>query len=261
MRALRDRYGFLFWLKWILWFAGSLVLSAIYWTKIMQRIFGRIEGVELTITWIVSVFGSWLILVIPFMRKKEQIWKRLNDDQEKAVDAWLFGMGIFIGLLVVSLFFWSFVFRERISSHGASLDPSWTKAVFGTWLFLLIPFLIWMYRAADTIFKNAVGRQTHVPSFKSVSVDSSKRLLPFHLSEKLKKEPVMLPNGHVVTVILKNGNRIPHVFVLNAKEILGVYDKDALDFSIDEIADLEALDKDHLPLYEESRWLRLDGVI
>ena len=71
----------------------------------------------------------------------------------------------------------------------------------------------------------------------------------------------MLPNGHVVTVILKNGNRIPHVFVLNAKEILGVYDKDALDFSIDEIADLEALDKDHLPLYEESRWLRLDGVI
>src|SRR5437773_125999 len=113
MRSLQDRYGFLFWLKWILWFAGSFIISAIFWTLLIKGIFHEIKGPELTLTWAVSVFGSWFILVIPFMRKKEQIWKRLNSDQEKAVDAWLLGMGVLIGLLIASSFGWSFVFRSE----------------------------------------------------------------------------------------------------------------------------------------------------
>ena len=91
MRALKDRYGFLFWLRWIVSFAGSFVVSAAAWTFALQYAFGPIRGAELLITWTVAVFGSWFILVIPFMRKKERIWKRLNTDQESAVDAWLIG--------------------------------------------------------------------------------------------------------------------------------------------------------------------------
>ncbi len=259
MRALQDRYGFLFWLRWILWFAGSFVIAALFWTAFMKGCFGAIEGVELTVTWIVSVFGSWLILVIPFMRKKEQIWKRLNDDQEKVVDIWLLGMGIFVGFLVTSLFFWSFIFKDRLAAHAAALDRGWAKAVFASWLLLLIPLLIWMYRMADILFRSAAARQTYEPGYKSIFVETSKRLLPENLSEKLKKEPFTLPKAHVVTLMLKNGAQIPHVFVMNAREILGIYDRETMDFSAGDITDLKVACKDELLPYEETRWLRLDG--
>ena len=90
MQAIKDRYGFLFWLRWIFLFAGSFVASALLWTQLFKSLFGAVAGPELTFTWVIAVFGSWFLLIIPFMRKKEQIWKRLNDDQEHAVDAWLF---------------------------------------------------------------------------------------------------------------------------------------------------------------------------
>ena len=193
--ALKDRYGFFFWLKWILWFAGSFIIAVIFWTTVMQIAFGRIEGKELTITWSVAVFGSWFLLVIPFMRKKEQIWKRLNDDQEKAVDAWLLGMGLFIGLLIASAFFWSFWLRGNL----------WLKYVFATWLVILFPLLILMYRQADRIFKTAVVRQTYVPQFKSVTIEPSKRLLPQKMAEKIRTFAPTLSSGHVVTAVLKSG--------------------------------------------------------
>src|SRR3989338_3231027 len=157
-----DRFGFRFWLSWILWFAASFIGAAILWTFILTSVFGRIQGSELTLTWAVAVFGSWFILLIPFIRKKEQIWKRLNDDQERAVDAWLAAMGIFIGLLVANCLFWIWRLADKIQA-GDGFDPTWSKAVFGTWLFLLIPFLIWMYRKADDIMKTALVRQGAVP--------------------------------------------------------------------------------------------------
>ena len=260
MRAIRDRYGFLFWLRWILWFAGSFVVAAVFWTTLMRFLFGRVEGPELTITWAISVFGSWFLLVIPFMRKKEQIWKRLNDDQEKAVDAWLAGMGIFIGLLIASSFLWSVVLKERILAHpSGSFDPLWVKAVFGSWLFILIPFLILMYRKADQIFKNAVDRQTYVPRFRSAYFEQSKRLLPEAIADKVKAIPPTLRGGHVVTAVLRDGRRIPHVFVVNTQEIIGLYDKTSLDFDAKDVVDIEKIDPSDLPAYDETRWIRLDG--
>ncbi len=256
-RAFRDRYGFLFWLRWILWFAGSFILAALLWTVLMRRLFGVIEGPELTMTWVVSVFGSWFILVIPFMRKKEQIWKRLNEDQEKAVDAWLFGVSVFIGLLVVSLFAWSWIFRERI--HQSGYDLLWVKSVFVSWLVILLPFLILMYRKADFIFKTAVERQTYSPKFRTVSVERSKRLLPVSIVQKLKGIPPVLKGGQVVTLVLKNGRKVPHVFVLDYQEILGLYDQKEYDFNPIDISDFETIPLETLPPYEESKWLRLDG--
>ena len=118
------------------------------------------------LTWTVAVFGSWFILVIPFMRKKEQIWKRLNDDQEKSVDAWLTGVGIFIGAFVTSSFLWALVLKDRIVPNTPGLDPLWLKAVFSSWLVILIPLLVWMYRSADSIFRIANERQTREPAFR-----------------------------------------------------------------------------------------------
>jgi len=47
----RDRFGFGFWLKWILSFSGSLIASTVVWTLLMKAWFGKISGYELTITW------------------------------------------------------------------------------------------------------------------------------------------------------------------------------------------------------------------
>ena len=259
--ALRDRYGFLFWLKWILWFCGSFILAAIFWTTLMKGLFGVVEGPELTMTWVVSVFGSWFILVIPFMRKKEQIWKRLNQDQEKAVDAWLLGVSVFIGLLVVSLFTWSLVFKERVGDLSQKgMDMLWAKSVFVSWLVILLPFLVFMYRKADLIFKTATERQTYTPKFKTISIPQSQRLLPMPLVQKLKNTPPTLRGGHVVTLVLKNGQRISHAFVLNSEEILGLYDRIDYNFSSSDVVDLETIPSEQLPAYDESKWLRLDGL-
>ena len=259
MRAFKDRYGFLFWLKWIVWFAGSFVAAAVVWTALMRWTFGRIRGTELTLTWVVSVFGSWFILVIPFMRKKEQIWKRLNEDQERAVDAWFNGMSVFLGGLVASAFFWSVRF-VRGAPPDAGLNPLWIKAVFGTWLFITLPFLVLMYRKADQIFKNAVVRQAPAGRFQSIFVDRQKRLLPEPFAAKVAAMPANLPKGHVVSLLLKDGRRVDHVFVLNGREILGVYDRPEFDFETAAIIDVESIENADLPNYDESKWLRVDGI-
>ena len=262
MQKRSDRFGFQFWLGWILWFAGSLILASIFWTFLFTKIFGQIKGPELTLSWSVSVFGSWFLFLVPFMRKKEQIWKRLNQDQERAVDAWLQGMGFFIGLLILSSIFWSYWFKEKITHPSArGFDPLWAKSVFGTWLFLLMPFLVFMYRRADVIFKAAVIRQTQPvsPVFKTALVEKSKRILPPNFSEKLRITPATIHNGHIVNVTLKDGRKVPNVFVFNKQEILGVYDRLALGFENTDIANIEPVAAEQLPAYEESKWLRLDG--
>ena len=294
----KDKFGFTFWLKWILWFAGSFVLSSILWTGLITFVFGKIRGNELIFTWAIAVFGSWFILLTPFMRKKEQIWKRLNQDEEKAVDAWLFGMGTIIGLLILSSLVSSFIFKDKIifrntnvilskaknlsdesisqnsrsfahhksrwtqddSKGFETFNPSWAKAVFGSWLILILPLLVIMYRRADEIFKDAIIRQTQKPvSFRTVFVEKVNRILPQKISEKLRDVPATLNNSHIVNLKLKNGNQVPNVFVLNSTEVLGIYDETDLKFHMNDIEDIEPVDLGRLSGYEESKWLRLDG--
>lgn len=256
--TLQDRYGFRFWLGWILWFAGSLVLSAAAWTAGMQMLWGSIRGPELTLTWALAVFGSWFLLVIPFMRKKEQIWKRLNDDQEKALDAWLKAMGLFIGLLILSALFWSYYHRVLLTApdHRA-VSGLWLKQVAATWMVLFLPFLVWMYKKADNLFQVASARQTIKASFQSTMVERSKRLLSEEIQKKIKNVPPTLPRGHVLTLQLRNGERVPHVFVIDGREILGLYDRETIHFEAGDVEDI-AVEKD-IPVFEESKWLRLDG--
>lgn len=254
----RDRYGFFFWLGWILWFAGSFVLAALGWTNFMKYFFGAIGGAELTLTWVVAVFGTWFILVIPFMRKKEQIWKRLNTDQERAVDAWLLGMGIFIGSLTASALGWGFVFKKQLHITSGGIDGTWLKAVLGSWLAILIPFLILMYRKADAIFQTANSRQTYEPNYRRQFVEKEKRLLSDAQALRLAAIKPVLPGGHLLRVKLRDGRLIPYVFVSTAKEILGVYDRERFDFESRDIVDIEPVLAPNLPAFETSKWLRLD---
>lgn len=257
-----DKFGFRFWLGWIFWCAASFVLSAMGWTFLMSRLFGKIQGPELTFSWAVSVFGSWFLLLTPFMRKKEQIWKRLNDDQERSINAWLQGLGLFLLLLVASTIFASFLFRDAIHSQ-AGFDRNWLKTVFGSWLALILPFLIWMYRKADAIFKTAIIRQTNTTQnpFRSLMIARAKRLLPEPLSRKLHGVPPTIQTGHVVTAVLKDGRRIPHCFVINSKELLGIYDRVAVDFEGSDIIDILPTPTAEIPPYEEAKWLRLNGKV
>lgn len=255
MRALKDRFGFLFWLRWILWFAGSFTVAAVVWTRGLKFLFGEVVGPELTVTWCVAVFGSWFLLVIPFMRKKEQIWKRLNQDQENAVDLWFTGMGIFIGLLVASCLIWSFAFKNEILNEGMS--QRWGKCVFGTWLAILIPFLILMYRQADSLFKSAETRQTYKPRHRTQMIDPADRQIPAGITAELKRLKPALPNGHVVNLLLADGRRVENVFILNSREVVGVYDREILDFLPAQILFVEPIPLDRLPAYKEILWLRL----
>jgi hypothetical protein len=74
---------------------------------------------------------------------------------------------------------------------------------------------------------------------------------------QLKGIKPTLPNGHVVTAILPDGRRVDNVFILNSREVVGVYDRETLDFSPSQIRSVEPIPLDRLPAYEESLWLRL----
>ncbi len=257
-----DPFGFRFWLGWILGFAGCFVVSAGLWTLFLTWSFGKIDGAELTLAWSVAVFGTWFLFLAPFMRKKERIWKRLNSDQEKAADLWLFGMAFYIGILIVSSIGWCCFFRSGLHRTSGGLYGPWIKAVLATWLLALIPFLIVMYRKADVLFREAHKRQTtRGPAFKSVFVEKKTRLLPQAIADKIAAFPEMLENGRIVTLQLKDGREIEHVFVLNSREIIGLYGRAQMDFNTVDVTEVRDVAVETLPAYDETQWLRLDGRV
>ncbi len=258
--SAKDAFGFGFWLGWSVGFAGSVVLSAALWTFFLTKVFGVIPGAELTLSWSAAVFGTWFLFLVPFMRKKERIWKRLNADQEKAADLWLAGIGLIIGSFIVALCGWSFIFRAHLHRTSAGFYGPWLKAVMMTWLACLAPFLVVMYRRADELFQAAKKRQTqHGPVFKSAMIEKSKRMLSAELAKELAAVPETLENGKVVSLTLKDGREIQHAFVLNSREILGLYDCEIMDFAAADVARVRTVPPEAMPVYDESRWLRLDG--
>jgi len=260
LSSKKDPFGFRFWLVWILGFILTFLLSAFAWTQALTFLFEKIDGNELTLTWSFCVFGTWFLLLIPFMRKKEQVWKRLNLDQEIAVDAWLKGMGIFLGTVMLLALFWSWFYRGEILSYsGKWFEPRWAKALLGTSLMAILPFLVWMYRKADQIFKNAVDRQTDVRiKFRTQFVEKENRLLTPQMAAKVAEVSETINRGHIVHVWLKDGRAVPHVFIFNQSEVLGVYDRDIFDFSGTDIERLEVINPQELANYDESKWLRID---
>lgn len=253
----QDRYGFQFWLLWILGFAGSFLVAAVFWTLVITRFFGSLQQPELLVTWALSVFGCWFLILTPFMRKKEQIWKRMNNDQEKATTAWLGAMGLFIASLISICLFWDWKLKDRIFA-SPGFDGAWGKYVFSSWLLMTLPFLVFLYKKADQLYKAAVARQTQWgPKFQTGYMEKSKRQLPESISAKIRNFPETLKEAHVLNLKLKDGRTIPHVFVLRASEVLGVYDAKDFSYDLTQVVDAEPVEA--MPAYDESRWLRLDG--
>lgn len=255
----KDKFGFRFWLGWILGFTGCFFVSAGLWTLFVFFAFGEIRGEELTLAWSVAVFGTWFLFLAPFMRKKERVWKRLNHDQEKAADLWLSGMAVYIGVLIVSSFVWCFVFRAHLYSSPGLYGP-WIKSVLATWLAALIPFLVMMYRKADALFKEAHARQTQkTPKFRGVLVEKKDRLLSSEVEAQIAALPETLENGTLVTLRLRDNREIEHVFVINFREIVGLYAREEMDFKAADVVSAYAPEK--MPEFDEALWLRLDGRI
>ena len=193
------------------------------------------------------------------MRKKERIWKRLNPDEENAVDAWLLAMGSTVAAMAASTFLWTWILKER-AAVSAGFDGLWLKAVAGSFLAALVPLLVFMYRKADSLFRTAEKRQSGAGLFRTAPVEMSERTLSEDLASKLAQEKAVVPGGHIVTAILRDGQRIPNVFVRNRREILGVYERTELGFSAVDVVDLEVVNKEELPVYAEEKWLRVDGI-
>ena len=149
-------------------------------------------------------------------------------------------------------------FGDIRQTHNAVL---WVIAVFGSWMVMLVPLIIFMYAKVDKAYEDArLAREKAQLHFRSILVEKSKRLLPRHLSHRLKGLPEVLEGGHLVSLTLKDGKHFPHVFIQNGEEILGIYGASEMTFRGDEVIAVEPEDPKELARSTASNWLRLDGA-
>lgn len=182
---------------------------------------------------------------------------------------WIGWITLTILTFFVSCYFWTGFIAKYVGTMSQKGVPLiWVAAVFGSWLILLVPLIIVMYSKVDKAYEDArMSRESNqyekmVASlkFKSILAPDEDRRLSVHLVQKIKKIPATLKDGHLVTAILKSGQKIPFVFIYKRSEVLGVYDRTSFDFKASDIADIEPADLDRLPAFETKKWLRLDGA-
>ncbi len=189
--------------------------------------------------------------------------------EESTVFWWTGWILLTIVSFFVSCIFWTRIIATHVGNmHRPGVPILWVATVFGSWMVLLVPLIIVMYNKVDKAYEDTrMARETAQFSRtrselgpRSVSVETSKRVLPKELTERLKRLPETIRGGHLVTVSLRDGRKIENVFVANKKEILGIYNTEEMSFSADDISDLLLADLDKLPLFEAQKWLKLDGI-
>ena len=183
---------------------------------------------------------------------------------------WIIWILLTIGSFFVSAHFWTWFIADKVGTMRQPGVPIlWVTAVFGSWMVLLVPLIVVMYNKEAKAYEDARIRRETIAfkkaqegplPFKSVYVEESKRQLSESLTKKLKRFPMMIKQGHLVTAILRDGRRIENVFIVDRSEIVVVYGYDHPPFSGEEIVDLEPADLNCLPAFKEEHWLRLDGV-
>jgi uncharacterized membrane protein len=264
----RKQGGFFWWLLWIAVAVGSFILSAIFWTWFLGTLFGPLQGAFLTILWAGTVFGSWLLTMIPVIRAKERYWNRLSREDETNVTWWIGWIALTIAAFFASAGFWTWFFaKDGGSIREAGVAHRWVFAVFGTWMIALLPLIVVMYRKVDQAYERARQKREANeglrPRARTVYVDPAKRVLGTDLAARLGQLPITLKKGglagQVVTAVLKDGRKFENVFVMNAREILGIYGRDHFPFEAGEIVDFEAAEVEKIPSFCEENWLRLDG--
>jgi len=162
----------------------------------------------------------------------------------------------------VAVAIWTPVIASRFGPiQNTKAAVLWVTAVFGTWMIILIPLMIVMYHKVDKAYEDArIRREKAASRFRSVLVDKSKRLISPELSKQLQALPETIAGGHLVTAALKDGRRIPHVFIAHRSEILGIYDATELTFEGNDVVTIEAADMAQPPRFLPANWLRVDGI-
>jgi len=187
----------------------------------------------------------------------------------KAVFWWLVWITVTILSFFVSAFFWTRVLANHVGPMSQSGMPVlWIAAVFGSWMVLLVPLIVIMYQKVDRAYEDArIRRETMTEKrllsqikCRSANVEEEQRLLNEPLRAKLKTIPEIVKHGQLVRLALKDGRSIDNAFIIDKRELIGIYDLENCDFISDDIVDLAAMDLDKLPEYDQERWLRLDGV-
>jgi uncharacterized membrane protein len=264
----KKQGGFFWWLLWIAVAISSFIFSAVVWTWFIGTVFGPIQGSYLTILWAGAVFGSWLLTMIPIVRAKERYWNRLSQEDETNVTWWIGWIALTIATFFTSAGFWTWFFAK---DGGSIKDPGvaerWVFAVFGTWMIALVPMIVVMYRKVERAYEQARQRreqnETREPKAKTLCLDPLKRILREPAAEKLKKLPVTIKkgrlSGHVVTAVLQDGRKFENVFVMNQREILGIYGRESLPFEAKDVVDFEPVEIETIPSFSVENWLRLDG--
>ena len=171
-----------------------------------------------------------------------------------------------ITLTIVSFFaaaaFWTPVIAQHLGSVRETRNAIiWVTAVFGTWMIFLVPMIVFMYQKVDKAYEDArIRRESNANRFRSILIPEEKRRIPSHLSQKLASIAPTVNGGHLVNVTLQNGSQVPHVFISECREVLGVYNARDLTFEPRDIRDVELVDMNTPPVFLTTSWLRLDGV-
>ncbi len=262
--------GIWFWLKWILVAIGGFTGSLLFWNwLLLDRLKADFKNPQIAIAWMVAVFGTWFVTLIPLMKKKETVMGHMDKQDESTVTWWLVWISLTIGSFFVSVWFWTPFIAAHfgpVRNHTNSI--LWIIAVFGSWLVALIPLMIFMYYKVDKAYEDArINRELKAEKrkfqdpvkIKALYIEPNKRKLRLDVTEKLKKIPRTIKSGYLVTASLKDGRKVEHVFISDQKELLGVYDQQDLTFDAQDIVDLEATDLTHPPDFTQKIWLRLDG--
>lgn len=260
--------GIWFWLRWILTTIGGFLISFIFWNWLLFTKLGAdFKKPGVAIGWLAAVFGSWFVILIPLMAKKEKVMGHMDKQDESTVTWWLIWIAMTIGSFFVAVWFWTPFIAEHLGPiRNPGISLIWVIAVFGSWLVALIPLMIFMYSKVDKAYEDArIRREGRREKFKdtvkirAVLIPEAKRKIPAELTERLKKERETIKGGHLVNLVLKDGRKIENAFVAGRKELLGLYDQDEFTFEGNDIANLELVDLTNPPDFTQKRWLRLDG--
>ncbi len=262
--------GIWFWLRWILVSIGGFTASLFFWNwLLLDRLKADFKNPQIAIAWMVAVFGTWFIILIPLMKKKETVMGHMDKRDESTVTWWLIWISLTIGSFFAAVWFWTPFIAERFGSvRNSSTSLLWVIAVFGSWLVALIPLMILMYNKVDKAYEDArIRRELRAQKtndkdpvkIKALYLEPENRKLSREVVEQLKKFPRTIKNGHLVTATLKDGRKMEYVFISDQKELLGVYDQQNITFQGQDIVKLEPTDLTHPPDFTQKIWLRLDG--
>ena len=171
-----------------------------------------------------------------------------------------------ITLTILSFFAASALWTPWIAHHFGNIRETktavlWVAAVFGTWMIILVPLIIVMYQKVDKVYEDAqIQREKKANRFRSAFIEKSKREILPDVVKKLEGLPETIAGGHLVTATLKDGRRIPHVFISDKSEILGIYNASEMDFEGKDVTAVEMTEMIPPPVLLTPQWLRLDGV-